>query len=64
MARVRTPTSPRVFWILTTSLNLVHEVTELAELGLGGFEDLPNLVAFFLEGEHVEAHLEAGQDRG
>ncbi len=41
-----------------------HEVFEVAELGFGLVEDIPDLAPFLLDGEHGEAHLEGGEDGG
>src|SRR5215831_14321904 len=46
------------------SLHLGHEGFEGAELFFGALQDVPDLVAFFLDGKHVETHLEAGEDSG
>ena len=63
MARVRTPTSPRVFLdLVDVAFHLVHEGAELGEFGFCALQDLPYFVAFFLEGEHVETHAIAGED--
>ena len=42
--------------------DFVHEPAELLELSFCAGEDAPDFVAFFLDGEGVEAHLEAGED--
>lgn len=42
--------------------HFAHEGFELAELGAGVAEDLPDFITFLLDGEHVEAHLEGGED--
>jgi hypothetical protein len=42
--------------------DFVHEAAEFFELAFGAGEDAPDFVAFFLDGEGVEPHLEAGED--
>ena len=41
-----------------------HEILELAKLGLGFRQNLPDLPAFLLQVNELEDHLEAGEDRG
>ena len=40
----------------------MHKTAVGLELFFGGGEDAPDFVAFFLDGEGMEAHLEAGED--
>src|SRR3546814_11684256 len=49
---------------LFRSLHLVEHVAILAELGLHGGEELPDLGRAFLYGQCAEAHLQAVQHRG
>ncbi len=46
----------------TCFFTLSMRAAKFFELILGGREDAPDFVAFFLDGESVEAHLEAGED--
>ena len=64
MVRVLLERSPSVFCTVSDLLfDFVHESAKFLELVFGGGEDTPDLVTLFLDGEGVEAHLEAGKDR-
>ena len=64
MARVRTPSFCSVFCTVPTCFSMLPiRPSKFLNSVLVFLEDLPDLVAFFLQGKHVEAHLEAGQDR-
>ena len=63
MARVRTPSFWMVFWTVPTwSSTLSMRSPKFSNSVFAPWRGLPDLVAFFLDGEHMEAHLEAGED--
>ena len=65
MARVRTPSFWMVFCTVPTCDSiLVIRVSKVLNSRLVPSRTFQYFVAFFLNGEHVEAHLEAGEDGG